>query len=242
MSRQDAPGPVNSEVVKMTISDALWHLQDTTDFRSERERCISIHNFVRDEISFGFTSGFERVNPEQTLKKRRGHCNAQADLFCALLNTAGIPARLRFVQIDKQILFRSVPLPIYFCLPSTLFHAVTQVCIAGVWLNTDSYIIQPAMFFHQRQLLTESGLPTGFGLTREASCEWDATKDGFCQARASDLNENNPVFATLSDALLAKAGNNTLLGIHFNQWLSCIPKPLRHAGEKYLNSKLVVEL
>ena len=172
---------------------------------------------------------------------RRGHCNAQADLFRALLSAAGISARLRFVQIDKQVLFRAVPQPIYLCLPQTLFHAVTQVCVEGIWRHTDSYIFQPAVFLRQKQCLVQSGLPAGFGLTREARCEWNAAEDSFSQAGAGDLNESNPIFATLPDALAAKASNNTLLGVHFNQWLACIPAPLHRAGEKYLNSLLGVE-
>ena len=88
----------------MTLRDVIRQLQDTTAFSSERERCVALHNFVRDEIAFGFTVGFEGVSPEQTLAARRGHCNAQADLFRALLEAVDIPARLRFVQIAKETL------------------------------------------------------------------------------------------------------------------------------------------
>lgn len=225
----------------MTVCDTLRRLRDTTDFRSERERCISIHNFVRDEIAFGFTTGFERVSPARTLEVRRGHCNAQADLFCALLREADIPARLRFMQIDKRVLFLAVPQPVYLCLPATLFHAITQAYIEGVWLSTDSYIFQPTMFLRQKRLLTQSGFSVGFGLTREASYEWDAASGSFSQARASDFNENNPVFDTLADAFYAKAGNNRFLGVHFNQWLACIPSRLCNMGERYLNSKLSIQ-
>lgn len=237
------PGPAARPRIPSTatnIDDALAQLRETSAFRSERERCISIHNFVRDEIAFGFTAGFERVSPEQTLAARRGHCNAQADLFCALLRGAGISARLRFTQIDKRILFGAVPLPIYLCLPATLFHAVTQVEIEGCRLNTDSYIMQPAIFFRQTGRLARSALPVGFGLTREACCEWDASSDSFTQACRNDLDENNPVFDSLAEAMAANAGNNKLLGFHFNQWLACIPPALRKLGERYLNSKLAI--
>ena len=216
----------------MNINETLRFLRQSNPFDSEQERCIALHNFVRDEISFGFTSGFERVSPEQTLKVKRGHCNAQADLFRALLIAVGIPASLRFVQIDKRILYRAVPQLVYSCLPSTLFHAVTLVSVDGVWINTDSYIFDPEMFRRQKLQLAQSGLSVGFGLTSDASCEWSANEDSFSQARATDLNRDNPIFASLADALADKAGNNTLLGIHFNQWLSCIPAPLHHVCEK----------
>ena len=225
----------------MTIRDALRRLEDMEDFRSARDRSISIHNFVRDQIAFGFTTDFEGVSPERTLEVGRGHCNAQADLFRALLCEANIPARLRFLQIDKRVLFRAVPQPIYLCLPSTLFHAVTQVHIEGEWFSTDSYIFQPSMFIRQKKLLIQSGLPVGFGLTREASCEWDAASDSFSQASATAVHRDNPVFDTLADALASRAGNNALLGVHFNQWLACIPPFLCKVSERYLNSKLAIQ-
>lgn len=224
----------------MTINDTVNLLEKTQPFGNEVERCITLHDFVRDEISFGFNTGFESVSPEQTLQLRRGHCNAQADLFRALLEAADIAARLRFVQLDKQVLRYAVPGPVFMLLPATLFHAVTEVNVAGKWLNTDSYIFQPAMFHQQIEKLEESGLAVGFGLTEEATCEWDTIGNAFTQARSRDLDKDNQIYTSLEDALLEKAGNNRLLGIHFNQWLGCIPGVLRRVSESYLNSRIEV--
>jgi len=220
------------------LNDVLAGLRAHTAFSSEQERCIAIHDFVRDKIAFGFTAGFENVTPAQTLALGRGHCNAQSDLFCALLRAAGIPASLRFVALDKCVLFGAVPLPVYCCLPARLFHAVCQVCVDGQHLHTDSYLFPLAMLHRQKQRLAESGLTVGFGLTAAASGDWDARRDSFAQATAGDLNENNPVFATLADALAAWAGNNRLFGIHFNRWLSLVPQRLHRFAEGYLNSRL----
>jgi hypothetical protein len=220
------------------IRDTLRLLRQTRSIRSDHECCVALHDFVRDEIRFGFTSRFESVTPEQTLELRRGHCNAKADLFRALLVEAGIPARLRFVQLNKRILLQAVPRPVYYCLPDTLFHAVTQVKVAKDWLNTDSYIFDPVTFQRQKQRLIQSTLPLGFGLTQNACCDWDASRDAFSQASASDLSKDDPVFSTLADTLADKASKNTLLGIHFNQWLDSIPGPLGRTWENYLNSRL----
>lgn len=224
----------------MRIPDVLETLQRQGAFRSEEAACVAIHNFVRDEIAFGFTAGFEGVTPEHTLALRRGHCNAQGDLFCALLHAAGIPARLRFVALDKRVLLGAVPLPVYYCLPTRLFHAVSQVRVAGRWWHTDSYLFRPAMLHLQKQRLAESGLTVGFGLTAAASGDWDARQDSFSQANAGDLEENNLVFATLAEALAARAGNNRLFGIHFNRWLSLVPLGLHRFAEGYLNSRLLL--
>ncbi len=125
-------------------------------------------------------------------------------------------------------------------LPALLFHAVTEVNVEGKWLNTDSYIFHPDMFLQQKEKLKKSGLAVGFGLTKEATCEWDATGDAFSQARIRDLDNGSRVYPSLEDALREKAGNNRLLGIHFNRWLGCVPGVLQRVSERYLNSRIEV--
>ncbi|TCJ20142.1 transglutaminase domain-containing protein [Parasulfuritortus cantonensis] len=220
------------------LQSTVRHLLSVHPPANERECCVVLHDFVRDNILFGFTSQFESIAPEQTLRLGRGHCNAQADLFRALLEEAGITARLRFVYIDKRILRYAVPTPIYLVLPHTLFHAVTQVRVSNRWLNTDSYLFNPDGFKRQKDQLTRTGLPAGFGLTESATCYWDGNSDAFAQANPDALTAGDEVFPNLRAATDAQAGNNNLLGIHFNTWLGLIPRPLKHAWNRYINSRL----
>ncbi|MEJ2407288.1 MAG: transglutaminase-like domain-containing protein [Candidatus Thiodiazotropha sp.] len=223
-----------SDLVRHTVRRVL----SSQPLASDRERCIALHDFVRNEIRFGFTADFETVTPEQTLQSKKGHCNAQGDLFCALLGEAGISARLRFVQIEKQILRHAVPEPIYYILPPTLFHAVTQVNLSDRWFNTDSYLFDIDRFQRQKEKLIHSGLPCGFGLSGNATCYWDGSSDAFAQAYSGVLTPQDQIFPSLRTACDARAGNNTLFGIHFNTWLSWIPSPLRNVWEQYANSRL----
>ncbi|TDR73297.1 transglutaminase-like domain-containing protein [Paludibacterium purpuratum] len=225
----------------MTLDDVLQQLRAAGPFDSERERAIAIHDYVRDQIAFGFTTWFETVTPEETLARRRGHCNAQGDLVRALLDEAGIAARLRFVQLDKRVLRQAVPGLIYQCLPPHLFHAVVQAEIDGTCRHVDSYLFTPAVFARQLRQLNVAGLAIGFGVTRDGRCDWQADGDAFCQACAGDLTLADPVFDSLAAAMAARAGNNHLLGLHFNQWLGAVPAPLHKAAESYLNSRLDAE-
>jgi hypothetical protein len=221
------------------IHETVQRILEPHEPCDEKERCIALHDFVRDEIRFGFTNRFERVMPEETLFLKRGHCNAQADLFCELLREAGFTARLRFVQLDKRVLKHTVPALIYHLfLPMTLFHAVTQVRLSdGSWLNTDSYIFDSKSYERQRKLLAQSNLSMGFGLCKNSTCRWDASTDAFAQASPGDLHRRNKIFSSLSAAHRAGAGNNTFLGIHFNQWLSLVPKPLMGVWHNYMNGQ-----
>ena len=220
------------------LEEVLRRLCAEGPFDSARERAVAIHDYVRDHIAFGFTLGFETVTPQQTLACRRGHCNAQGDLMRALLAAAGIRARLRFVRLDKRVLRQAVPAPVYRCLPSYLFHAVTQVEIDGGWQHADSYLFPPSTFARQQRRLAATGWAQGHGVHRAGRCDWRADGDAFAQANARDLAPDDPVFDSLAAAMTARAGNNRLLGLHFNQWLAAVPSPLRHTAERYLNSRL----
>lgn len=220
------------------LRDTVRHVLSTQPPANDRECCIALHDFVRDEIRFGFTTSFEAITPEETLQLKRGHCNAQADLFRALLEEAGVKARLRFVYIDKRILRYAVPELIHLVLPRTLFHAVTQVSISNRWLNTDSYLFDVEGFGRQKERLARSGLPVGFGLSESATCYWDGASNAFAQAEPHVLTADDQIFSSLREVSEASAGNNTLLGIHFNTWLGCIPRPLRNAWDQYINSRL----
>ncbi|UTH72493.1 transglutaminase family protein [Chromobacterium sp. IIBBL 290-4] len=218
-----------------TLADVLEQVRRQALPVDDREYCVALHDFVRERIQFGFTSGFETVTPLRTLALGRGHCNAQADLLCALLREAGFEAALRFVALDKRVLRHAVPLPVWLCLPQRLFHAVTRLRLDGGWRHIDSYIFDRRGFERQRQRLFLAGLPQGYGLGRAAVCEWDGRGDAFSQAIAADLRPDDPVYAALAEAVAAKAGNNRLLGIHFNHWLSLAPARAKRWGEGYLN-------
>ena len=226
------------DMSNLSLSDVMAVLSRSCDFDNEVERCVAIHDFVRDTIAFGFTPDFERVTPERTLRLGIGHCNAQADLFRALLGKAGTQACLRFVELDKQVLRHAVPGMVFHLLPARLFHAVTRVRVNGVWLNTDSYIFQPAQYACQMLRLERHGLSKGYGLTQDAVCDWDAATDAFSQARGDDLAEDNPVYPCLADTIRDKAGNNRRFGLHFNQLLGFVPVLLRDPLQRYLNKSL----
>lgn len=205
---------------------------------SGRPLHVILHDCVRERIRFGFTTAFETVNPESTLAKGRGHCNAQGDLFRALLEASGYDAHLRFVRLPKATLRHAVPAAIHACLPRELFHAVTAVALDGRWVYCDSYLFQTAMFARQQNKLRTSGLIRGYGLGPEARSTWIGPENSFSQACEADLRPDDPVYPSLEAAMRDRAGNNRLFGLHFNQWLGLIPSPATRLFERYLNGRL----
>lgn len=190
--------------------------------KSDIDLLITIHNWVRDNIQFGFTASFETVLPEDTLKNGIGHCNAQADLMRHMLTISGFEARLAFVYIDKAILKYAIPQLIHYLLPRKLFHAVTQVNIADKWISFDSYIFTQKQFSHQMTKLLATERQDGFGLYRTAQCEWNGDINCFSQAKENDFNILLEVYDNLEQAINSKSNTNKLFGINFNLLL----KPL----------------
>lgn len=210
----------------------------TKQSNNETELLVSIHDWVREHIKFGFTVDFETVTPNKTLQHKVGHCNAQADLFRYLLMTAGFEARLSFVFINKSILKNAIPKGVYYVLPKKLFHAVTQIKVSGEWISTDSYIFTREQFHSQQSKLINSGFREGYGIHENSTYEWDGQSNAFSQADASlPLFDN--VFLSLKEANESKNNNNKFFGIHFNQFL----KPISLVGsqyfKKYINQYLM---
>lgn len=200
----------------------------TAQAKNETELLVRIHDWVRDNIEFGFTADFESTTPNKTVQQKMGHCNAQADLFRHLLVLAGFNARLSFVFINKSILKKAIPREVYFFLPSKLFHAVTQVEVSGEWVSTDSYIFTREQFRKQQNKLTESGASEGFGIHQNSVFEWNGRMNAFSQADDS-LPLYAHVFIDLKKANTSKDNNNKIFGIHFNYFL----KPISLVGNKY---------
>ena len=56
---------------------------------SEAELAVKVHNYVRDQVLFGFTPYFDTATAAQTLELRAGHCNPKGCLFVELCRKAG---------------------------------------------------------------------------------------------------------------------------------------------------------
>ncbi|MEM9488822.1 MAG: transglutaminase-like domain-containing protein [Myxococcota bacterium] len=154
-------------------------LQIVSGCRTERERAVAIHDFVRDRVRFGFTRHFDLASPDQTLTAGLGHCNPQAQLFVALLGAVDISARLHFVTIDNRILDG--------CFPpgrgpgDRLSHAFSEVRLGGRWVRTDSYIADPQLAAAARPRLRAAGKTMGHGVHVHGTGQWDGRSDAFSQ-------------------------------------------------------------
>ena len=184
-----APGPALSKVQGMNsylqptnvinsddplIRDAVAKL--TSDEMSDVQKAVRIHDFVRDQILFGWQGAFYEVRASEVLEAGVGYCNTKSTLFVALLRAAKIPARQHCVDVDARILSGLID-------PGTPYvdHSFTEVHLDGSWIRTDSYIVDTNLARAARKRLKTEGRKIGYGVHLEGSTDWDGKQDSFSQ-------------------------------------------------------------
>ncbi|MEM7408244.1 MAG: transglutaminase-like domain-containing protein [Pseudomonadota bacterium] len=154
------------------------HLAEVITFgaTTQREQAVRIHDYVRDEIAFGWTSEFHRMSPLDVLEARVGYCNTKGTLFIALLRAVGIRARQHFVDMSSDVLWGLAETDGKF-----VDHSFAEVYLDGRWLKVDSYVVDQPLFKRAQRKLENAGRQLGFGIHREGNIEWDGTEDNFVQ-------------------------------------------------------------
>ena len=131
-----------------------------------RGKLQRIFLYVRDDIAFAFPPEGDFVPASKTISTKRGQCNTKATLFLALCKAAGIPARIHFSLIRREIQhgpFQGLP---YRLLPDKISHSWIEVDIDGKVHRIDSFIND--IEFHKGAVaeIRRRGWETGFSVTR----------------------------------------------------------------------------
>lgn len=186
----------------------------TADLVETREKAVRIHDFVRDEVDFGWTSSFYRMPATDVLESGVGYCNTKATLFIAMLRAAGIPARQRFVDISSEVLrgFLTRGNPY-------LDHSYTEVYLDGRWLGVDSYVVDLPLFRNSQRLLAQSGMKLGYGIHTNGVPTWDGRSDSFIQfvndgSVPSLTTRDHGVFADVEEFYREVDGHDKLSGLN----------------------------
>lgn len=111
----------------------------TIKLQTVPEKAKSIFYFVRDEIKYNpFLRKLliEDFQASTVLDRREGYCVQKAVLLAALARASGIPARLRFADIQSYLrLHRLRKLLGTNLLP---YHGYNELYIEGRWLQADA--------------------------------------------------------------------------------------------------------
>ncbi len=167
-------------------------VQETAQRLTENETTVrgkleKLFYYTRDDIKFGFLPEGDLAKASDLVRYEMGQCNNKAALFLALAKAIGIPARIHFSLIDKEIqrgLFSGFA---YRFIPKRLSHAWVEVEVDGKWRPVDAYINDQSFYLAGRAALKRRGWTTGYSIscaTGESSMDFDLDEEKFVQMGA----------------------------------------------------------
>ena len=155
--------------------------------KSLHETLKKIFLYVRDEIRFEFPVNGDLIKASETIVMQKGQCNTKGTLFLALCRALGIPARMHFSGIRKEIqrgLFTGIS---YKLMPDTISHGWIEVEINNVWRRLDSYINDLPFYLNGKEELKKNGWDTGYSIScssGESSADFNIEDEHFVQMDA----------------------------------------------------------
>lgn len=157
------------------------------DEKSPRGKLEQLFYFVRDEVRFGFPQDGDLVKASETIRLGMGQCNTKGALLVALCRVVGLPARMHFSLIKKEIqrgLFTGIG---YALMPQLISHSWVEVEVDGEWRRIDSFINDIAFYRAGRKALEEKGWDTGYSIScvgGESSADFNIDEEKFVQMDA----------------------------------------------------------
>jgi len=144
-----------------STAHSLTNTQPTFEDKIEK-----IFYFVRDTIKFYFPIDGDFVKASDTIQSKQGQCNTKGALFLAFCKAVGIPVRLHFSLIRKEIqkgLFTGLS---YWLMPRQISHSWIEVLIDDKWYSIDSYINDDQLHKAAVQELERRGWQTGYSISK----------------------------------------------------------------------------
>jgi hypothetical protein len=175
---ESIPAPADDDPRAWLASTPLLDLDDpklrlrvqslTQLCKNEREKALAIYGLVK-RMPFAKPFKMRLHTAREVLDLGRGDAPDKATLFVALLRLAGLPARLRYVQLRGEILRG---------LTSSMASAsrpVVELWLGGGWVRTDTYIFDAAYMAAARQRLKDQGWDWGYGIHVAGQTLWNGT-------------------------------------------------------------------
>jgi len=183
---------------------------------TEREKAIALHDYVRENVKFGFNKYFDATPPDYTLACGYGHCNPKSRLMVALFREAGLESYQHFVVIPKDILKGAIPASRYWMIPAELSHSYVEVKVEGQWRMIDSFIVDTPLLRGAQARLAREGRSLGYGVRTDSINTWDSQTDAFSQFDQSMMIEDHGRVEDLEAYFRDKKYRNHAFGLRFN--------------------------
>lgn len=144
------------------------------------ERIVSIYNFVRDDILFGYNID-DDISASRVLKDGYGQCNTKGTLFMALLRACDIPCRIHGFTIDKKLQKGAMTGFVYKNAPANIFHSWVEILFEDRWYEIEAFIVDKKYLDKLQSIYSECN---------EAFCGYGVGVKDF-KNPVIDFNRNN---------------------------------------------------
>ena len=149
---------------------------------SEQEKAVALHNYVRDNVKFGFNKYFDATPPDlhislwlRTLQSQEppdGHAISYSWL-------GELPALCGHIKRYLEGCYSRQPLlddP-----ARILSHSYVEVRVDGKWCTLDSYIVDTPLLAGAKARLADEDRSLGYGVRSDSINTWDGQGDAFSQ-------------------------------------------------------------
>lgn len=147
--------------------------------KNDRERALAIYNYVK-ALPFGYLPLGGQATARQVIDAGYGSSYGKSTLFVALLRLAGLPARIRMVQLRGDLLRG-----LYDTLP-TINHALVEIWLDDHWVRTDAHAFDTVYVAAARAALGQRDWDRGYCIVRNAHNLWNGRDDAFCALSMDD--------------------------------------------------------
>lgn len=162
-------------------------IEVTKNAKTIEEKLQNIFLYVRDGIRFGFPSTGDLTTASETIKLKLGQCNTKGTLFLALCRAIGIPARIHYSTVDKEIQHGIFPLWAYNRFPKNISHSWVEIKYKNKWIDVDAFINDKEFYNVGKCLLKKEDRKMGYSIActnGESGIELDLEDAKFVQMDA----------------------------------------------------------
>jgi hypothetical protein len=140
--------------------------------KTDREKALAIYGFVK-RIPFARPFKLGVRTPREVLDAGRGDALDKVGVLVAMLRMAGIPARIRFMEMRGEMLRGLISHM------SAAARPVAEIWTGERWIATDTYIFDAAYMAAARQRLSQEGWECGYGIHQDGASIWNGVDDAY---------------------------------------------------------------
>jgi hypothetical protein len=141
--------------------------------RTDREKALAIYAYVK-RVPYAKRIKFEYPTARDVMEHRSGDGDDKVTLLLALMRAAGIPSRVRYMEMKGVMLRGLVP----SADPPDAARPLAEIWLDR-WVRTDTYIFDAAYVAAALRHIRSQGWKCGWGIHLNAARLWNGKDDAF---------------------------------------------------------------